>query len=302
MSSDGILLVDKPEGVSSARVVAIVKRRIQVKKVGHTGTLDPFATGLLPIAVGKGTRLSRFYLGGNKSYLATVKLGQTTDTYDNTGNVLQSASPETMAALDPEKVREEVARFLGPQEQVPPAFSALKHKGVPLYKLARKGEMVTKPPRQIEIFEISITRMALPEVDIRVRCTGGTYIRSIAHDLGERLGCGAHLSALRRTASSHFEIHQAISLDRIEQMDAPTLRDHVIPPSACLPDLPKLVVDADTEKKISHGQPLEVESIGRVAQEGVEFIGLTDSGDRLLALVTLNPNGLTYNYCCVFIS
>ena len=112
MSSDGILLVDKPEGVSSARVVAIVKRRIQVKKVGHTGTLDPFATGLLPIAVGKGTRLSRFYLGGNKSYLATVKLGQTTDTYDNTGNVLQSASPETMAALDPEKIREEVARLM----------------------------------------------------------------------------------------------------------------------------------------------------------------------------------------------
>ena len=262
MEIDGILLVDKPEGVSSARVVSIVKRRFKIKKVGHTGTLDPFATGLLPIALGKGTRLSRFYLGGDKAYLATVRLGEQTDTYDKTGTVIARADESVLRAISPDQVQTLVAGFLGPQEQIPPSYSALKHKGVPLYKLARKGEMIQKPPRKINIFDIRVTRMALPGFDIFVSCTGGTYIRSIAHDLGAMLGCGAHLSQLRRTQSSQFSIDQALPLSQIEEMSPEELAPHVLSPSQSLPFLPRMIVGPEIGQRIRHGQKISVEDIG----------------------------------------
>ena len=302
MSIDGILLVDKPEGISSARVVSIIKRRLNVKKVGHTGTLDPFATGLLPIAVGKATRLSRFYLGGNKAYEATVKLGEKTDTYDKTGEVVATAEPGCVDSLTPELIRAAVAEFQGDQEQVAPAFSALKHNGVPLYKLARQGKIVTKPPRQIHISDICVTRVELPEVDISVSCSGGTYIRSLAYDLGENLSCGAHLSALRRTSSGIFDISRAVTLDAIQEMDPETLASHILPPSQCVPFFPKLVVDEDAARKIGYGQALSTEEIGQVTDPTAEYIRLVDDNDHLLALVSPDKTGLTYNYCCVFIS
>ena len=263
MEKDGILLVDKPEGVSSARVVSIIKRRFKVKKVGHTGTLDPFATGLLPIALGKGTKLSRFYLGGDKAYIATVRLGEQTDTYDKTGTLIERADDAQLEAITPEQVQDAVAGFLGPQEQIPPSYSALKHKGVPLYKLARQGEMIQKPPRKITIFDIRIIGMDLPEVEIFVSCTGGTYIRSIAHDLGKMLGCGAHLSALRRTQSSQFSIDHALALPKIEAMDSDQLPPHILSPSQCLPFLPRIIVDPMVAQRIRHGQKLDVEAVGR---------------------------------------
>ncbi len=301
MEKDGILLVDKPEGLSSARVVSIVKRRLKVKKVGHTGTLDPFATGLLPIAVGKGTKLSRFYLGGNKAYQATLRLGIQTDTYDKTGETVAKADEGVMAGLTEDRVKEAVAGFLGPQEQVPPVYSALKHKGVPLYRLARQGKAVTKPPRSIEILDIRVTRMELPQVEIFVSCSGGTYIRSIAHDLGEQLGCGAHLSALRRTGSSQFRVEDALTMDTLEKMESEELVPHILPPSQCIPFLPKLEVGEEILARIRHGQPLTKKDIGDVTDPGADTIRITTADDQLLALVSPDKNGLTYNYCCVFV-
>lgn len=198
---NGILAIHKPEGLSSARVVARVKKALGAKKAGHTGTLDPFATGLLLCAINKGTRISGYFLGGRKKYEARVCLGVETDTYDLTGQTVFSAE-EKVSKIKTEDIEVAVASFAGIQDQVPPAFSALKHQGQPLYKLARQGKKILKPPRRIEIFNIRIKNIESPHIDLEIFCSAGTYIRSIAFDLGRKLGCGAHLSKLCRTQSS----------------------------------------------------------------------------------------------------
>ncbi|MCA1794176.1 MAG: tRNA pseudouridine(55) synthase TruB [Desulfobacteraceae bacterium] len=231
---NGILLVNKPEGVSSARVVDQVKKIFQVKKAGHTGTLDPFATGLLPVALGQATRLSRFFLGSAKQYRAVVTLGVETDTLDKTGKVLSRAGADQLAAIQPEEVQQVVAGFAGVQQQVAPSFSALKHQGQPLYKLARQGKMIKKPPRTIEIHAIRVTAMTLPEFEITVHCSGGTYIRSLAHDMGRLLGCGAHLSGLCRTGVSQFTLDRAHDLDMLQTCDRQTAASHIIPNYCCV--------------------------------------------------------------------
>lgn len=299
---NGMLLVNKPEGLSSARVVDQVKKIFQVKKAGHTGTLDPFATGLLPVALEQATRLSRFFLGSAKQYRAVVTLGIETDTLDKTGRVTFQADPDLVSSIQPEQVRQVVAKFVGIQQQVAPSFSALKHQGQPLYKLARQGKMIKKPPRTIEICGISVTRMDLPLFEIDVQCSGGTYIRSLAHDMGQLLGCGAHLSGLCRTGVSQFTLDQAIDLDTLHICDPQTAITHILPMADCLPFMPLVQADTVLEEKIRYGRKLLHQDIasGPDTEPADGFFRITGSDGRLIAVVQADNNGSDYNYCCVF--
>jgi tRNA pseudouridine55 synthase len=300
---DGILAINKPAGISSAGVVARVKRVLGVKKIGHTGTLDPFATGLLLIAVQKATRISRFFLNGSKHYTAKVTLGVETDTYDCTGKIVFEADPGVVTAISPEDVQQVVAQFSGSQEQIPPSFSALKHKGQPLYKLARKGEMIKKPPRKIEIYSISVQHMDLPEFEMDVHSSGGTYIRSLAYDIGKKLNCGAHLTGLCRIKSSAFDLKNAIGLGDLEQMAPQEIEPYILPMSECLAFLPGIQADTALEKKISYGQKLSTKEIAPLLPPDIApapFIKVVDFSDRLLALIEPDKEGGFYNYCCVF--
>ena len=296
----GIIAVHKPEGISSARVVARVKRVLGAKKVGHTGTLDPFATGLLLCAVNQGTRISRFFLGGHKRYLAQVCLGIETDTYDLTGQTVFTAEQGAMDALNPAMVKAVVRSYIGVQDQVAPAFSALKHEGVPLYKLARQGKKIQKPPRRIEIFDIVIQKLDLPYVDVEVFCSTGTYIRSLAFDIGRKLGCGAHLSRLCRTQSSAFLLENATDLEALEKLSKTDVQQKIVSLSDCLAFMPEIVVSNSTAIKIRYGQKLQQEEMGPCPEEPVPFVRLMDNHQNILAIVQFDETRSEYNYYCVF--
>lgn len=222
---EGVLIIDKPSGMTSHDVVDHVRRILRMKRVGHAGTLDPMATGVLIVLLGKATKLSQFLMSLDKEYEGTIRLGQTTNTHDAEGEVV---STRPVPDLSEEQVRAVMATFMGDQYQIPPMFSAKKQDGVPLYKLARKGKEVEREPRFIRVASFELLRFALPELDIRLRCSKGTYVRTLAHDMGEKIGCGAHLSALRRTATDKFTIAQAIPLEKLEQLDLPTLRRQLL--------------------------------------------------------------------------
>lgn len=222
---EGVLLIDKPSGMTSHDVVDRVRRTLRMKRIGHAGTLDPMATGLLIILVGKATKLSQYLMSLDKEYIGTVKLGESTDTQDADGDVV---STRPVPALTEAQLLEAMQGFIGDQYQIPPMFSAKKLAGVPLYKLARKGKEVEREPRFIRVSAFQLTRFALPEFDVLLRCSKGTYVRTIAHDLGEKLGCGAHLSALRRTATDRFNISQAVTLAELETMDYAAVRPRLL--------------------------------------------------------------------------
>ncbi|NOX32912.1 MAG: tRNA pseudouridine(55) synthase TruB [Deltaproteobacteria bacterium] len=299
---NGIIAIHKPEGISSARVVARVKKAIGVKKAGHTGTLDPFATGLLLCTVNKGTRISRFFLDGSKTYIARVCLGLETDTYDLTGKTVFTARKALMDALKKEDIKEAVKSFAGIQDQVPPAFSALKHEGQPLYKLARQGKKILKPPRQIEIFNIKVMNIELPYLDIEVFCSSGTYIRSLAFDIGQKLGVGAHLSKLCRTGSSAFKLEDAIELDAFEMLDKNAAQKRIIPLSDCLWFMPAIFVDKPIAQKIQYGQKLLRSETGTSLAKPDQPVRVLDGNNNLLAIIKLAQNRQEYNYCCVFLT
>ncbi|MGC9940512.1 MAG: tRNA pseudouridine(55) synthase TruB [Verrucomicrobiota bacterium] len=223
---DGAILVDKPAGPTSHDVVDAIRRRFQIKKVGHCGTLDPNATGLLIIVLGRGTKLSERLMGDDKVYEGTIKFGESTDSYDSDGELTGSlpVMPMTLNQLN-----EEAAAFIGDLLQVPPMVSAIKKDGVPLYKLARKGIEIEREPRLIHIYNFRFTGYTEPLATFRVACTKGTYIRSLAHDLGQKLGCGAHLTTLRRSASGKFDVSDAIPLDTILKMTPLELGTRVMP-------------------------------------------------------------------------
>lgn len=206
---NGILVIDKPKGPTSHDICQYFKRTLPVKKVGHAGTLDPMATGVLVILLDQATKLQSVFLGKDKEYEFTMKLGETTDTYDAEGKILERGLVRDDVE---EKLKKLLLQFQGEILQTPPAFSAIKKNGQPLYKLARKGMSVEVPPRKIRIDSLEILRVGLPEVTLRCRCSCGTYIRSLAHDLGQKLGCGAHVTALRRLRSEPFGIEEALPL------------------------------------------------------------------------------------------
>jgi tRNA pseudouridine55 synthase len=223
---EGILLVDKPSGFTSHDVVAKLRRKLQMKRIGHAGTLDPMATGLLIMLIGKATSISQYLTSLDKEYEGTIELGKVTDTQDAEGRMLETRPVPELTAAD---VTAAMAGFLGDQYQMPPMYSAIKIDGVALYKMARKGQEVEREPRFIRVMSFELTGFAPPRFDFRLRCTKGTYVRTIAHDLGQKLGCGGHLAALRRTASDRFNIAQAQTLAAIEALPIPEIARLLIP-------------------------------------------------------------------------
>ena len=223
---DGVLLVDKAEGMTSHDVVALVRRKLEIKKVGHCGTLDPNATGLLVIVLGRGTKLSERLMSDDKVYEGTIKFGETTNSYDADGDLVASlpVPPITL-----EELNEMASSFVGDQMQMPPMVSAIKKQGVPLYKLARKGIEVEREARLIHIYNFRFTGYEEPLAHFRLACTKGTYVRSIAHDLGQKVGCGAHLSGLRRISSGKFEVSQGLPLAAILELTPAELAKRVVP-------------------------------------------------------------------------
>ncbi len=223
---EGVLLVDKPAGLTSHDVVYRLRRKLQIKKIGHAGTLDPMATGLLVMLIGKATRISQYLISVDKVYEGEATLGVVTDSQDAEGEIMETRPvPELTAA----QVGEVMRTFLGDQYQTPPMHSAIKIDGVPLYKMARKGVEVEREPRFIRIASFDLVNYSPPKLTFTLHCTKGTYVRTIAHDLGHKLGCGAHLSALRRTGSGHFAIAQCLPLDQIEQLSLPEIEKRLIP-------------------------------------------------------------------------
>jgi tRNA pseudouridine55 synthase len=223
---DGALLIDKPAGPTSHDVVDAIRRKFAIKKVGHCGTLDPGATGLLIIVLGRATKLSERLMSDDKVYEGTIYLGETTDSYDADGELVSSL-PVPPLTLD--ELNEAAEEFIGDLMQTPPMVSAIKKGGVPLYKLARKGMEVPREPRLVHIYNFRFTAYTEPCACFRLACTKGTYVRSIAHELGQKLGCGGHLSALRRLTSGKFDVEQAVPLETVLKLSAQELEPYVIP-------------------------------------------------------------------------
>ncbi|NBD95949.1 MAG: tRNA pseudouridine(55) synthase TruB [Gammaproteobacteria bacterium] len=271
----GILLLDKPVGVTSNAALGRVKRIIGIKKAGHTGTLDPMASGLLVLCFGQATKVAAFLLDADKAYEAEVRLGVTTDSEDAEGEVLERRD---VPALDDDRIEAVLQDFRGPIEQVPPMHSALKHKGQRLYELARKGETVERPPRSVVIHELTLISHDEETLRLRVACSKGTYIRSLARDIGEALNCGAHLSGLRRTASAPFDIHDAVELEALESLTRDQARALLSPPDLALGHLPAVELDAQQATRITQGQRLSglrAEHSGQVRLYGKEsFLGI----------------------------
>ena len=229
---EGILLVDKPRDHTSHDVVARLRGKLKMKRIGHAGTLDPMATGLLVILVGKATKVSQYLVGLDKEYEGTIELGKVTDTQDADGEVMETRPVPDLTDAD---VLTAVKTFLGDQYQMPPMYSAIKIAGVPLYKSARKGEEIEREPRFIRVMSWEVLRFASPQIDFRLTCTKGTYVRTLAHDLGAKLGCGAHLSALRRTATDKFKVGQALPLEQIQSLTLPEIEQRLIPAREAVP-------------------------------------------------------------------
>ena len=230
---DGVLLIDKAPGMTSHDVVAITRRVLNTRKVGHCGTLDPLATGLLIITIGRGTKIQDLIMSEDKEYVGTIRLGQTTNSQDADGDILEE---KPVPALTKEEVDEVFSRFQGDFYQIPPMVSAIKKDGVPLYKLARQGKTVERAPRLVHIYGHEILKMELPEVEFRVVCSKGFYVRTYAHDIGDILGCGAHLKALRRTASGKFRADGVLTVEELRTLPVEEIKLRVM----SLPEVSRL--------------------------------------------------------------
>ena len=230
---EGILLVDKPQGITSHDVVDRLRRKLRMKKIGHAGTLDPLATGLLIMLIGKATKVSQFLISLDKAYEGTFLLGLETDSQDADGEVV--AEKPLPDGLTEEMVLSEMQGFLGDQYQTPPMFSAKKIDGVPLYKMARKGKTIEREPRFIRINELKLESFVSPQGRFFMDCSKGTYVRTVVHDLGQRLGCGAHLQSLRRTRIDQFEISNALTLEEIYDIPLGEFKNHLIPVNQAVP-------------------------------------------------------------------
>jgi tRNA pseudouridine55 synthase len=249
---DGVIVVDKPEGWTSHDVVGKMRRIAQTKKIGHLGTLDPIATGVLPLVIGRATRLAQFYTRSDKIYEGVVRFGWSTSTYDRAG---EATSPQVEYTLDPAVLEAALDAFRGPILQTPPAVSAKKVEGRRAYELARASIAVALEPVAVEIYELVALEVAGAEARLRVHCSGGTYMRSIAHDLGQALGCGAHLTELRRMASGEFELERARTIEQLEALARDErLLDALVPAAKMLPAMPSVPVDDVVTAAIRNGR------------------------------------------------
>ncbi|HBF42066.1 MAG TPA: tRNA pseudouridine(55) synthase TruB [Desulfobacteraceae bacterium] len=287
--TDGILLIDKDEGETSYSVVRKVKLSIAAKKVGHAGTLDPFATGLLIILIGQGTKLSNYIMSEDKVYFATLRLGVETDTLDSTGRVLRISS---VPDLSPESIQEKTRGFVGNIEQTPPVYSAVKYKGTRAYKLARRGIKITLKKRKVIVYSLRILSVSLPDIIMEIVCSSGTYIRSLGADLGTELGPGGHLVTLRRLAGGFFNVKDALSSNEIlDEGKRKQLQKKIIPLKNAIPGMREIDVQENMADKVRHGnQPKWKELGSNFAGNKNEYVKLV-KGSELVAIVKTKKNG-----------
>jgi tRNA pseudouridine55 synthase len=289
----GVLVVDKPIGLTSHDVVQIIRRGTGIRRAGHTGTLDPRASGVLVVLIGPAVRLSEYVSASDKRYQATIRLGSSTDTYDADGVVTKSFV--SVDSITEERFSEVLEQFIGEIEQVPPPYSAVKVKGKKAYEMAREGEEVDLSPRKINVYSLEVLEWAPPEVVIDVYCSSGTYVRSLANDLGNALGCGAHLVGLRRTKSGRFTLRDAVPLRRLQEgFDAGDWYRHLIPAAEALADWPMVELNADGVELVRHGHrvPGDAGSTGWAR-------GISEQGD-LVALLEFDPESLEWQPRKVF--
>lgn len=280
---NGVLIIDKPSGLTSHDVVHRLRRILDERSIGHLGTLDPMATGVLPLVCGSFTRLAQFYLASEKAYEGTIRFGFSTDTYDAEG---EPTSVPQSVTITREQLEEHAARFRGQIEQLPPPYSAKKINGVPAYKLARKQKDVNLKPVQVDIKELEILSVEADRADFRARVGSGTYMRSVAHDLGKSLGCGAHLERLRRTVAGEFAIEDARTLEEVAtavgKCPAPEMLEEIfVHPRKLLPDFPPVTADEMTAARIRAGRTVNLPELSRARLVKV-FTGQRD----LLAIAT----------------
>ena len=256
---NGVLLLDKPVGPSSSAVLQAVKRLLEAEKAGHAGTLDPLASGLLPLLFGEATKFAQFGLDAVKEYRAQIRLGAATDTGDAEGQV----TDRQPVNVDEAGIAQALARFRGEIEQVPPMYSALKHEGQPLYALARAGQVVERAARKVTVHELELLERAGELLHLRIRCSKGTYVRQLAVDLGLALGTVGHLEGLRRTAVAGFRLDQAVALDDLQALGPEARRAWLLPPDSLLEELPRLDLPEDLEQRFLNGQMVALAAAGR---------------------------------------
>ena len=289
---DGLLIVDKPEEMTSLEVVKEIKRRFHVKKAGHIGTLDPFATGVLPVAINEGTKLVPFLEEEPKEYEGILKLGEETTTDDLTGEVVFKKSWEHVTS---ELIHTVFQHFLGRIRQIPSMFSAIKVQGKPLYRLARKGIEVERKEREVEIFDIRVEEIDLPKVRFKVSCSKGTYIRTLGKDVGKKIGCGAHLLSLRRIRSGPFTLERAIPWKRLNDLSqAENLSPWLISLKEALPGLPEVIGDERLVKKIRFGKEMQVRDLLREVLPTLEkgqWLKMTSPQEELVAILRSEIRG-----------
>ncbi|MGD0916207.1 MAG: tRNA pseudouridine(55) synthase TruB [Thermodesulfobacteriota bacterium] len=283
---DGLLILDKPEGMTSLAVVKEVKRRFHVKKAGHIGTLDPFATGVLPIVINEGTKLVPFLRDEPKEYEAVLKLGEETATDDFTGEVFHRKEWE---GITPGMIQAVFQTFLGKIQQIPPMFSAIKVQGKPLYRLARRGLEVDRKEREVEIFDIQVQESDLPRVRFKISCSKGTYVRALGRDIGRKLGCGAHLLRLRRVRSGSFTIERAIPWGSLRDLsEAQDLSPWLISLGEALASLPEVIGDERLIRMVRHGKGMAVRDLSPhtlPAFEKGDWLKMSSPEDGLVAIL-----------------
>lgn len=281
---DGVLLLDKPLELSSNTALQKARRLFQAEKAGHTGTLDPLATGLLPVCFGEATKFSTALLEADKSYRTTVRLGITTATGDVEGEILQQ---QPVPPLTLEALHAVLNRFRGAIQQLPPMYSALKHQGKPLYEYIRNGETIARALRDVVIHDLELHSFDGVNLDLSVRCSKGTYIRTLGEDIGMAIGCGAHLTKLRRTAIAHFDLAHAYTLEQLADLSETEREACVLPVDSLLPNMPKLHLDDVALKRLAQGQRLGLDTglpDGKIALYGAQgFVGVGQLQGRRLA-------------------
>ncbi|MCC7498930.1 MAG: tRNA pseudouridine(55) synthase TruB [Bryobacterales bacterium] len=277
---DGAIVVDKPSEWTSHDVVARMRRIAGTKKIGHLGTLDPMATGVLPLVIGRATRLAQFFVAADKTYEGVIRFGYSTDTYDRDG---QPTSPQTDPELDPDELNRLLGQFRGILSQTPPPISAKKINGTPAYKLARRKQTVGLKPVEVHVYSLELLSHSGPEARVRVHCSAGTYVRSIAHDAGQMMGCGAFLCELRRTAAGDFALDQACTLEGLAVLaEQQRLDEAVIPAARLLPQFPNEPVDLITAGQIRQGRDFRVSPF-RV-QTGARYVKAISGSGELVAI------------------
>ncbi|MBT5030889.1 MAG: tRNA pseudouridine(55) synthase TruB [Proteobacteria bacterium] len=274
---NGILLLDKPTGVGSNRVLQLAKRLFNANKAGHTGSLDPLATGLLPVCFGNATRFAEYFLHTDKHYQATLKLGVTTDSLDSDGAIVDTRDVN----VSHNDVDAALQAFRGKISQIPPMYSALKRSGTPLYKLARAGQEVERQPRQMEVYELSAELLESEVLQLEVKSSGGFYVRQLASDLGEALGCGAHITALRRMGVRELEVQNAVTLEALESMDGAQREQLLHPVDLAVNGLPEFIVTKEQAVGLLYGRKLEINKpelagLVRAYTQDRIFLGVVD--------------------------